>query len=95
VPGASWTPACGRSDRRPAAPGNDSHALIPLDQPAAPAQLIADFTPPHRAAPRGPRRASQPCPPASKPGGSLGMALGRFYLPHICQPADAPQVGQI
>jgi len=26
-------------------PGNDSYALIPLDQPARPAQLIADFTP--------------------------------------------------
>jgi hypothetical protein len=60
-------------------PGNDSYALIPLDQPARPAQLIAT-SPPHRAAPRGPPP-GDPALPASKQTRRFSGWLLGCYLP--------------
>jgi hypothetical protein len=74
-------------DRRPAA--RVTTATPPSRSTSRPGPPSSSPTsPPHRAAPRGPRRATQPCPPASKPRRFSGWLLGG-YLPHIWQPADA------
>ena len=66
---------------------DDSYALIPLDQPARPAQLIADFTP----APGSTARATpgDSALPASKQTRRFSGWLLGGYLPLIWQPADA------
>jgi len=73
-------------------PGNDSYALIPLDQLARPAQHIADFTPhgQHRA---GHRRATQPCRQQANPE-VLWMAPGRLPPAHLAA-CGCTQIGQI
>ena len=66
---------------------DDSYALIPLDQPARPAQLIADFTP----APGSTARATpgDSALPASKQTRRFSGWLLGGYLPLIWQPEDA------